>query len=132
VAPVIPLDTGLVDEAEIDLVDQSGGAQRMAGALPAQKSVGDPPQLAVDQGEKPVYSRLLTAPEREECVRDWTRVGGSTRCEVFHWDNQGGLSGVGRFPKMLHGQPRCNRAGEPLLQAIGKGRSHVGSFFATD
>ena len=53
--PIAPLDAGLVDQSDIGLVDQAGGAQGVARPLPTELGVRETPKLLVDQGKELIH-----------------------------------------------------------------------------
>ena len=59
VGSILPLDSRLVDELQIDLIDQGGGGQRVVGTLASQRAPGGSPEFTVDNGKK-FGERLLT------------------------------------------------------------------------
>ena len=65
----LPLDAIDLDELEIGLVDECGGAEGVAAALVAELAARDAPELVVDQGDElvqglPVAVRAATGGAR--------------------------------------------------------------------
>src|SRR5262245_28955832 len=59
VGSILPLDTGLVDELQVYLIDQGGARQRVVRTLVSQRAPGDPPEFTVHNWKK-VREGLLT------------------------------------------------------------------------
>jgi len=66
VSAVAVLEPRLIHQPEVGLVDQAGGAESMAGALAAERAMGDAAQLLVDQRIEPVHDACLPFAQREQ------------------------------------------------------------------
>jgi hypothetical protein len=75
VGAILPVHVLDVDEAEVRLVDESGCLKAVAGPFARHASAGDSPQFAVDDGDQPLQSRLVTGPPRQEEPRHVGSVG---------------------------------------------------------
>ena len=51
----------MIDQAQIGFVDEGGGLQGVAADLAAQVVPGQAPQLAVDEGQKPISGGIFAA-----------------------------------------------------------------------
>jgi hypothetical protein len=69
VAPAVPARVGRADQAEVRLVDQGGGLQRLPGPLPGQPRGGEPAQLVVDEREQRVGGPGVAVPDRRQDPR---------------------------------------------------------------
>jgi len=76
VAPVAVLHAGLIHQPEIGLVDQTGGAEGVCGALVPKGTVRDPAQFLIDQREEPVHDGGVAVAKLQQQLSDWKgRVG---------------------------------------------------------
>ena len=58
---ILPAHRALPDQAQINLVDQRAGLQRVSGALPPQVAVRQAMQFLVNQRHQPVERRAIPA-----------------------------------------------------------------------
>ncbi len=63
VRAILPAHPLVIDQAQIRLIDELGGLQAMAAALPAHVASGEPMQLVIDNGRQSIQGFLIaTAP----------------------------------------------------------------------
>lgn len=86
----------LADHARVDLVDEGGGLECMAGAFATKLAVGEAAQLIVNEGDQLVERGLLTVGELVQETRDGMRIG-------RQW---------GEYTKRAMGEPREDAPGE--------------------
>ena len=67
-SPILPLDPGLINQLQVGLVNQPGGAERVARPLALQLPVGDAPQFPIDEREESVHRIGGTLTDQEEKV----------------------------------------------------------------
>ena len=67
--------SSVADEAEVGLVDQGGGLERLAGLLPGQPPGGELAQLVVDQGQELLGGPRLALLDRREDAGDVVHAG---------------------------------------------------------
>ena len=63
--PIAPFDARLVDQSDIGLVDQAGGAQGVSRPLAPELGVRQMPELLVDQGKQPIHGLGVAAAHLE-------------------------------------------------------------------
>jgi hypothetical protein len=76
VGPVAVLESSLIRQPEVGLVDQARGAEGVTGALAPKGAMGDPARLLVDQRNQPGHDVGMAAAQLEQQLGDGLGVGG--------------------------------------------------------
>src|SRR6266513_471315 len=79
VAPALPDRLRIIDQSQVGLVENCGGLQRVAGALPAHVMVGEPVQFGLHQREQFLQRSLVSAAPVAEQLRDLLSRGWGPR-----------------------------------------------------
>jgi hypothetical protein len=70
VGSVDGLDSGLIDQLQVGLVDQRGGVEYGIATVPRELVVRDAAQVLVDQRHKPREGALVASAVRDEQIGD--------------------------------------------------------------
>jgi hypothetical protein len=77
VGPVLPLDATGIHEPQVRLVDELAGLQRVVGTLSAKLTMGQPTELAVNEGDQFLERRLIAlSPGKQQ-------LGDVVTCQFF-------------------------------------------------
>src|SRR5206468_1646933 len=95
-----PLRARLVDQPQVGLVNQCGGAERVVGALAPELVVGDAAQLFVDDGEQPIHGAGVAGPPGKEQIGD---VRGGAHLVALHAVGPSGLTWRPPHPRATAG-----------------------------
>src|SRR6266478_2651324 len=106
VGPALPDRLRIIDQPEVGFVENGGGLQGVAGALPAHVMVGEPVQFGLHQREQLLQRSLVSAaPVAEELgdllSRGWRRRHGGCSTALSLTRARNFYSGAGGDQKKL-------------------------------